>query len=238
MEISRSLRLAAPYALRRGAASLLAAALMSAALLGAAGPAFASETAPLDAEAAAEPAPGRVSAAAIEALIPLAAEIGDVGKLEVYYEPAPAPNIVFSDVDGDPVALSDFRGRIVLVNFWATFCPPCIEEMPALDALQTALGGEAFEVVAINVDLISAARARAWLATNGIDALAFYRDQSRQSALAFGERALPLTLLIDRSGAEVGRLIGAAKWDSETAKEAISLLIDDIDDMAAAKPDA
>lgn len=178
--------------------------------------------APAQAEAA--PAPS-VSAETLAALAPLAEEIGVTRKLVVHAEPLATPELVFADDQGHETSIAAFRGKIVLLNFWATFCAPCLEEMPALNALEERLGGEAFQVVAVNVDA-SEERARAWLRTHEIDRLSFHRDASMRSAVALGAPGMPLTLLIDRSGFEVARLVGAAAWDEGAAPAAINLLID------------
>lgn len=170
------------------------------------------------------PADG-ASAATLAALKPLAEAIGGSRKLQIEDAPVELAPIVFSDESDAPVAASDFKGKVVLLNFWATWCPPCLEEMPSLDRLQAELGGEDFEVVAVNLDLRGKDRPLGWMADNDVTHLAFYHDRSQKSPAAVGAGGMPTTLLIDRSGREVGRLEGAAEWDSEEAKEIIRLLI-------------
>lgn len=159
-------------------------------------------------------------------LADLAAQIGDSRKLELFEASKPFENIAFTDEAGAAAALSDFKGRIVLLNFWATFCGPCLEEMPALDALHRDLGGEDFAVVAVSLDRGAPDRPLGWLKENGIAHLAFYQDRSMQSAATAGLKGMPTTVLLDREGREIARLLGAAAWDGEHAKALIQALIE------------
>ena len=174
---------------------------------------------------AAEGAPMEATPETMAVLAPLGAAIGETRKLQVRDAPIALPAVAFTDADGRPVSLEDFRGKIVLVNFWATFCAPCLHEMPSLDNLQAKLGGEDFQVVAINLDPAGVERPLAWLKKNAVERLAFYHDKSWASARDLGAPGMPTTLLIDRSGKEVARLTGAAEWDAAPAVEAIELLI-------------
>lgn len=180
---------------------------------------------------AGDDAPGKAhpkaSPAALDAMRPLAAQIGDSEPLEVHETPKGMAAFTFFDADDQPVTVADFRGQIVLLNFWATFCAPCLHEMPALDRLQAQLGGDAFQVVTVNLDLAGKQRPLAWLETNNIDGLAFFSDRKWAGPRALGAPAMPTTLLIDRSGREVARLKGAAEWDAEVAVQAIEMLIND-----------
>jgi thiol-disulfide isomerase/thioredoxin len=133
--------------------------------------------------------------------------------------PSPAPEVGFT-LDGKPMSLADFKGRVVLVNFWATWCGPCVAEMPALDRLQAQLGGEDFAVVTLSEDRNPAVIAP-FYETHGLDHLKRYHDPSGAVSRAFGIRGLPTSVLIDRQGREVGRLEGPAEWDSS---EALALL--------------
>ena len=120
----------------------------------------------------------------------------------------------FQNAAGDRLTLADFAGKVVLVNLWATWCPPCIREMPSLDRLHQALGGEEFEVVAISNDLGSTDRPRQWLARSGLRALAFYADPRGATMQTLQAPGLPTSLLLDRDGRELARLTGATEWDS------------------------
>ena len=128
-------------------------------------------------------------------------------------EPRELPDVSFSDDGGRPVKLSSFRGKVVLLNVWATWCPPCRKEMPSLDRLQARLGGPGFEVVALSIDRGGTFVVRTFYDEIGIKALRIYTDQSGQ-AFTLGVNGVPATLLIDRTGRELGRKLGPAEWDS------------------------
>lgn len=135
--------------------------------------------------------------------------------------PRPAPQTVFADGEGHAVTLADFRGRVVLLNLWATWCAPCVEEMPALDRLQAALGGEDFTVVALSLDRKGAEVVRPFYDKLGLEHLAIHTDDGNKMVAALGVRGLPSTVLIDRGGMIVGMLEGAAAWDSPEAQALI-----------------
>ncbi|MGJ3232447.1 MAG: TlpA family protein disulfide reductase [Oceanicaulis sp.] len=127
--------------------------------------------------------------------------------------------------DGREITLADKRGKVVLVNFWATWCAPCVVEMPYLDALQARYGSDAFEVVAISMDR-TIDDAREFYRRNDLNHLALYHDKSFSAAMSAGARGLPLTVLYDRNGAEIGRLDGDAQWASEEAFALIEAAIE------------
>ncbi|MEO3432351.1 TlpA disulfide reductase family protein [Inquilinus sp. CAU 1745] len=131
------------------------------------------------------------------------------------------PELRFQGADGNDLSLADFRGRVVLLNVWATWCVPCREEMPTLDRLQAELGGSDFEVVALSIDRGGFGDVRAFFSEIGIENLRIYLDQPGASMGTLGVLGVPTTLLIDRQGREVGRLTGPAEWDSP---EAIDLI--------------
>lgn len=134
---------------------------------------------------------------------------------ELRLHPAPRnlPDVRFADPQGAPTSLAAFRGRVVLLNVWATWCPPCREEMPTLDRLQATLGGPDFEVVALSIDEAGMPAVRAFLVGTGIRHLGAYVDVSGDARSLFGIGGVPLTLLIDRDGRELGRKLGPAAWD-------------------------
>jgi thiol-disulfide isomerase/thioredoxin len=154
--------------------------------------------------------------AAASRIAPLAH--GEVAALAVAHTPFLVPDLTFKDAQGHERKLSDWRGRTVLLNLWATWCVPCRQEMPALDALQGDLGGDKFEVVAVNIDTRDAEKPRAFLKDAGVKHLAFYADQSakvfqelKAAGKAFG---MPTTLIVDRDGCEIGAMAGPAEWSS------------------------
>jgi thiol-disulfide isomerase/thioredoxin len=140
--------------------------------------------------------------------------------------PIRLPELTFRDGDGAERRLSDWRGRTVLFNLWATWCVPCRQEMPALDELQAKLGGTDFEVVAVNIDTRDLDKPRTWLKEVGIERLAFYADPAarvfqelKQVGKAWG---MPTTILVDPAGCEVGTLAGPAEWASDDAIKLVS----------------
>ena len=139
--------------------------------------------------------------------------------------PAPLPNVAFQNAEGQPVDLASFKGRVVLLNLWATWCIPCRKEMPALDRLQAALGSNDFEVVALSIDRSGIAGTRKFLDSIGVARLRLYVDPSAKLANEFKAVGLPTTLLIDRQGREIGRLIGPAEWDDADAKKLVQMAL-------------
>ncbi len=123
------------------------------------------------------------------------------------------PDIRFDDGEMRAVSLADFRGKVVLLNIWATWCGPCRRELPTLDRLQSQLGGPDFEVVALSIDRTGLEAVREFYREVGVKHLAMYIDRSGRASRDLGVVGLPTTLLIDRAGRELGRLIGPAEWD-------------------------
>ena len=132
----------------------------------------------------------------------------------VHEAPRPLPEIGFEDGGANARRLADFRGKVVLLNVWATWCVPCRREMPTLDRLQATLGGPGFEVVALSIDRAGLEVVRKFYAEIGVAHLAMYIDSASKVTRELGIAGLPATLLIDREGRELGRLIGPAEWDS------------------------
>ena len=173
-------------------------------------------------------APGAANAAGLDAgeraaLAELAT--GTLAGLEVHDAARPAPETPFLDGEGAEVTLADFRGKVVLVNFWATWCPPCVAEMPSLDALATEMAGEDFAVVPVSTDFGGLEKPRGFYEKTGISALPLYLDATQELARAASVPGLPVTLLLDREGREVARLTGDAHWDAAEAKAVVSHLI-------------
>jgi thiol-disulfide isomerase/thioredoxin len=136
-------------------------------------------------------------------------------------KPRPAPEAAFIARDGSERRLADFRGRLVLVNLWATWCPPCIREMPALTRLQTRLGGDDFTVLALSQDFQGWRVMAPFIEKHDLATLPIYHDPKGKFARGMRTQGLPTTVLFDRQGRELGRLVGAAEWDSP---ETIALL--------------
>ena len=127
----------------------------------------------------------------------------------------------FNGPDGKPMTLSDLKGKVVLLNLWATWCAPCRKEMPYLNQLQEEIGSDQFEVVAVSVDRGSAEKSQKFLADVGATALRFYHDPTAQAGFSLMAIGMPTTLLFDRDGREIGRLAGPAEWHSKEAKDLI-----------------
>ena len=139
------------------------------------------------------------------------------GELFAATEPKAVPELRFVDGAGRPRTLADFRGKMVLLNLWATWCVPCRKEMPALDRVQARLGGPDFEVVALSIDRKGLPAVQAFYAELGLKALAIHVDGSGGAASQLGALGLPTTLLVDAQGNEVGRAVGPREWDSPAA---------------------
>jgi thiol-disulfide isomerase/thioredoxin len=136
--------------------------------------------------------------------------------------PEDLPEVKFLDASAKERTLADWRGKVVLLNLWATWCLPCRKEMPALDRLQRELGSDQFQVVAVSVDRTGLEGARKFLADTGAETLALYADPTARMGSTLRAAGLPATLLLDRQGREIGRLLGPAEWDGEDAKRLIA----------------
>ena len=136
--------------------------------------------------------------------------------------PEALPEVKFLDAAGKERTLADWRGKVVLLNLWATWCLPCRKEMPALDKLQRQMGSDKFQVVAVSVDRTGLPGAKKFLADTGAATLALYADPTARMGTTLRAAGLPATLLLDRDGREIGRLLGPAEWDGEDAKRLIA----------------
>lgn len=136
--------------------------------------------------------------------------------------PRPVANVGFEDGDGRKRTLADFRGKVVLLNIWATWCVPCRKEMPTLDRLQSKLGSKDFEVVALSIDRGGRAVVKSFYDEINIRSLALYVDATTEAGDKLGVVGVPTTLLLDREGLEVGRVTGAAEWDSAAVVDVIA----------------
>lgn len=156
---------------------------------------------------------------------------GDAGKssgLErlVRVEPANAlPNLIFTDGEGRDRNLGEWRGKVILVNLWATWCAPCKREMPSLDRLQAKLGGADFAVLPISLDRTGPEKPRQFLASNGLTNLDLFLDRGGTLMQTLRVSGLPLSVLIDRQGREIARLAGPAEWDGAEAEAVIRAAI-------------
>jgi thiol-disulfide isomerase/thioredoxin len=151
---------------------------------------------------------------------------GGMQKFTPTNPPQPVPELAFVGPDGARVELADFKGKVVLLNLWATWCAPCVKEMPALDNLQSRLGGEDFEVVALSLDRGGRKMVEPFFEKLGVKHLAIYLDPQSTAMSALKPRGLPTTILIDRQGYEVGRLEGEAAWDGADAERLLKHYLD------------
>lgn len=137
-------------------------------------------------------------------------------KFNVHEKPKAIAPLVFADAAGNRHTLDDFHGKLILLNIWATWCPPCREEMPTLDRLQANLEGPDFAVVALSIDAGEGGLplVRRFYQEAGVKRLPIYIDSTGEATGKLGSVGLPTTLLIDRDGREIGRTIGPANWDS------------------------
>jgi len=134
--------------------------------------------------------------------------------------PQPAPETGFADADGKPASIADFKGKPVVVNLWATWCQPCLKEMPSLDRLQSQLDGK-LAVAAVSEDRGGAERVGPFVTAMGIQKLKIYLDPKSDLGHAFNVRGLPTSIVVDAKGRVVGRVEGAAEWDSTAMMAAL-----------------
>ena len=151
---------------------------------------------------------------------------GAMAKFTASDEPQQIPAINFHNEQGQKIDLSAMAGKVVLINFWATWCGPCRREMKDLDELQAQLGGSEFMVVALSSDRKGIPAVRKFYDDNGIKHLLAYNDKSGKAQRTMRVFGLPTTLLLDRRGRELGRLVGSAEWSSPEAVELIRAAIE------------
>lgn len=160
-------------------------------------------------------------------LAPLAQ--GEVAGLTMATSPLRLPDLAFEDAEGKPKKLSDWRGRTVLLNLWATWCVPCRKEMPALDRLQAKLGGRDFEVVAVNIDTRDPEKPKNFLKEANLTRLGYFSDQKAkvfQDLKAIGRAlGMPTSVLVDGKGCEIATIAGPAEWDSDDADQLITAAV-------------
>ncbi|NEX93625.1 TlpA family protein disulfide reductase [Caulobacter sp. 17J65-9] len=154
---------------------------------------------------------------------PLAAyAVGTLAKLETHAQPKAVPAVSFDDRDGKPVSLADFKGRVTVVNVWATWCAPCVTEMPTLAALQKGYPTDKLVVVPVSVDR-DVADAKSFIDVHA--PLALYHDPKFALPHDLGVMGMPTTLILDRNGREVARLSGESDWNSPDARKLFDALL-------------
>ena len=135
----------------------------------------------------------------------------------IHSTPKEVPEIAFEDLEGQQFTLEDFEGKYVLLNVWATWCPPCRKELPDLQSLQQQLGGQQFQVIALSTDAGKRASVIRLYQELGLDERSILIDETGSAMRKLGIFAMPTTLLIDPQGREIGRKPGPADWDSDSA---------------------
>lgn len=143
-----------------------------------------------------------------------AAAVGEMEAFLVYDEPIPMPDVAIADEAGNPVKLSQFKGRVVLLNVWATWCKPCIAEMPSLNALQERAGGAEFDVLPLSLDKGPAVVQQFYEELN-LHHLLIFLDANGSAIGDLDVSGLPTSILIDHRGRAVGRLTGDADWNAD-----------------------
>jgi thiol-disulfide isomerase/thioredoxin len=153
--------------------------------------------------------------------------------LILHAAPRTVPEIGFKDALGRNRTLADLRGKVIILNIWATWCPPCREEMPALDRLQSNFEAQSVVVVALSVDRKGLSAVQRFFDESGLEHLVPFIDESGQTVRDLGLVGLPGTLLIDPNGQEFGRLLGGAKWDSKEIIEFLKAQVEHKGDLHA-----
>lgn len=158
------------------------------------------------------------AAADVGKLVSLAT--GELGRIQFHAEPRPLEASAFLDANGGAASLADYRGKHVLLNFWALWCAPCVKEMPALNALDGAVGGS-FEVVTLATGRNARPAVDVFFADKKLDNLPKLFDPKMQVARDVGALGLPVTIFVDPDGHEVARAIGDFEWDSAASQKLI-----------------
>lgn len=147
-----------------------------------------------------------------------------IGEFIPATSPQPAPQISVTDMAGNAVELADFKGKFLVVNLWATWCQPCLKEMPSLEALQARLD-PAVTVLAISEDRGGAEAVKPFTEKLGLDKVKIYLDPKSTATKAIAARGLPTSIVVDADGMVLGRVEGAADWNSEEMLAALKKLI-------------
>jgi thiol-disulfide isomerase/thioredoxin len=146
---------------------------------------------------------------------------GTLAKFQLSKEPKPLPELAFNDAEDKPLKLADYKGKVVLLNFWATWCAPCVKEMPSLDGLQAQMDKDKFVVLPLSLDGPSRPKVAPFYESKKLTHLGVYFDKGRKAMQALDISILPTSILIDAQGREIGRLEGEADW---AQPEAVALM--------------
>jgi thiol-disulfide isomerase/thioredoxin len=151
---------------------------------------------------------------------------GSMKKLAFAAEPSAVPSTTFTDASGAEHSLADWRGKYVLVNFWATWCAPCRKELPELDALNRDFGGEDFAVVTIATGRNPVPAIERLFAEVGVESLPILLDPKQALSRDMGVLGLPVSVILGPEGHEIARMSGDAEWNSDSARAIIGALVD------------
>src|ERR1044071_3317605 len=142
---------------------------------------------------------------------------GTLAQVQLAKPPKTGPGLAFNDGGDKPLKLADYKGKIVLLNFWATWCAPCVKEMPSLDKLQAEIGKDKFLVLPLSLDGPSRPKVAPFYQDKKLANLGVYFDKGKKAMQALGISILPTSILIDGEGRELGRLEGEADWEKPEA---------------------
>ena len=146
--------------------------------------------------------------------------------LERIDPPRPAPDFAFQDIDGTTHHLAEFAGKPVLLNLWATWCVPCVAELPSLAALRPRAEAAGWAVLPLSVDRGGTVRVRAFFASHGVSGLPVWNDAADAAPQAFSVRGIPTTFVLDARGRQVAKLEGAADWNAVGVLERLGALVE------------
>jgi len=152
--------------------------------------------------------------ASARAEVPSSLAQGAMARFKPAHPPKPLPDLEFLDADGKPMRLADLTGKARLINLWATWCAPCVKEMPSLDRLQAALPKDKFVILPISLDGPSKPKVAPFYKERKLGHLGIYYDKGRKAMSVLGVSLLPTSILVDPAGRELGRLEGDADWDT------------------------
>ena len=155
-----------------------------------------------------------------------AARTGDMTKLVIHAAPRDRVERAFKDMDGEERTLAEYEGKIVVLNFWATWCPPCRAEMPSFDRLAAEVADQEIAVVALSTDRFDIARVAAFFEEIEMKTLPVLQDKGGRLAREAAVMGLPVTLILDRQGREIARLQGEAEWDSPAVRAILEKLVE------------
>jgi len=142
---------------------------------------------------------------------------GTLARFDVSRAGKSLPDVAFADSDDNSVGLADYKGKVVLLNFWATWCKPCVTEMPSLDKLQADMPKDKFIVLPLSLDGPSRPKVAPFYRDKNIESLGIFFDKGRKGMQALDVSVLPTSILVDAQGREIGRLEGEAQWDKPEA---------------------